>query len=134
MATSPQYAASVAVGAVLLNATETNLQVPTAASVVLTAGANGTKVEEIVVQASKTTLISTTVAGLVYIFLYAGSTYYNFYNFTVTAITGSPTVSGYRSSAVFNNLFLPSGWSIYASQSEASNAGVLEVFCLGGSY
>ena len=134
MATSPQYAASVAVGAVLLNATETNLQVPTAASVVLTAGANGTKVEEIVVQASKTTLISTTVAGLVYIFMYTGSTYYNFYNFTVTAITGSATVSGYRSSAVFNNLFLPSGWSIYASQSEASNAGVLEVFCLGGSY
>ena len=134
MATSPAYAATVDSGAVLLGAVETSTQTPTTTSTVVSAGANGTKIEEIVVEASQTSLVASTVAGLVYIFLYDGSTYHLFDTIAVTAVTASATVAPFRLSKVYNNLVLKNGWSLRASQSIAGNASILKCHALGGDY
>ena len=134
MATSPAYAATVDSGAVLLGAVETSTQTPTTTSTVVSAGANGTKIEEIVVEASQTSLVASTVAGLVYIFLYDGTTYHLFDTITVTLITASATVAPFRASKVYNNLVLKNGWSLRMSQSESSNASILKAFAFGGDY
>ena len=131
MATAPAFASTPRAASALLGAVETNLQVPTTTSTVFTAGASGSKVEEIVVQASMTTLIATTVAGLVYIFIHDGTTYNLFDTITVTAITASATVPGFRGSNRYANLFLPTGYSIRMSQSHTTNSSILKATVLG---
>ncbi len=134
MATDPAFAAIVQNAAALIGSAETNLQVPVNASVVLTAGASGCKIEEIVVQASATSLVASTVAGLVYLFLYDGATYHLFDVVQVTAITASSTVAPFRARTTYTNLVLKSGWSLRASQSIAGNASLLKVHALGGDF
>lgn len=133
MATDPAFAATPANGAALLGSAETDLQAPTTTSVILTAGANGTKVEEVVVQASKSAALTpTTVAGLVYLFLYDGSTYHLFDTIAINANTASSTIPGIRVRNVYSNLVLKTGWSLRASQSIAGNASILKVHAFGG--
>lgn len=134
MATSPAYAATVDSAAALIGTAETNLQVPVNSVVVLTAGANGSKIEEIVVQASQTSLVATTVAGLVYVFLYDGATYHLFDTVSITAVTASTTTAPFRLSKVYNNLVLKNGWSLRASQSIAGNASLLKIHALGADF
>lgn len=132
MAADPQFASTINNGAQLLGAAETNLQVPTTTSILLTAGANGTKVEEVVVEATATSLTPTTVAGLVYLFLYDGTTYHLFDTITVSAVTASATAAPFRGSKTWTNLVLKSGWSLRASQSIAGNASLLKAHAFGG--
>lgn len=103
-------------------------------SVVLTAAATGTKIEEIVVHATTTSLVATTVAGLVYVFLYDGSTYHLFDTITVSAVTASATAVPFRASVRYVNLWMKTGWSLRASQSIAGNASVLKIECFGADY
>lgn len=132
MATDPAFAATPNNGTQLLGTAETDLQAPAQTSTVITAGANGTKVEEIVVQASKSaTLIATTVAGIVYVFLYDGTTYHLYDTFLVTAVTASTTVAPFRLSRTYPNLFMKTGWSVRASQSVAGNASLLKISVFG---
>lgn len=131
MATAPAFASTVNNGCALLGAVETNVQVPTTSSVIITAGASGTKIEEIVVEASSANLTPTTVAGLVYLYLYDGATYHVFDVITVTAVTGSATVPGFRASNRYANLWLKSGWSLRASQSHTTNASILKCHAFG---
>jgi hypothetical protein len=132
MATAPAFASTPRAASALLGAVETDLQAPAQSVTVFTAGASGSKVEEIVVQASKSgTLIASTVAGLVYIFLHDGTTYHLFDTITVSAVTASATVPGFRGSNRYANLFLPTGWSIRISQSHATNANILKATVLG---
>jgi hypothetical protein len=134
MAADPAFAAAVNNGSNMLGAAETNLQVPTTAVVILTAGANGTKIEEIVVEATAATLVATTVAGLAYFFLYDGSTYHLFDTMIITAITASTTVPGFRGVARYPNLWVKTGWSFRASQSIVGNASLLKCSAFGGDY
>lgn len=134
MAVDPQFAATPALGVALLGAAETNLQVPVNSSVVLTAGANGSRIEEVVVEAAPTTLTTATVAGLVYLFLYDGATYHLFDTIAVTAVTPSATVAPFRLSRVYTNLVLPTGWSLRASQSAVGNASLVKISALGGAF
>ncbi len=142
MALDPQFAATVNNGSALLGAAETNLQVPTTTSVIFTAGASGSKIEEIVVEASFTTLVATTVIGLVYLFLFDGTTYSLYDTVLVRAITASSLVPGFRSlpadfaSGVSRppNLFLKTGWSLKASQSIVGNASILKCHAFGGDF
>lgn len=131
MAADPSFASTINNGAALLGAAETNLQVPTTAVVIVTAGAAGTKIDEVVVEASQTSLVATTVAGLVYLFLYDGATYHLFDTVTVTAITASTTVAPFRLARSYANLVLKTGWSLRAAQSIAGNASVLKCHAFG---
>lgn len=132
MATDPQFAATINNGTQLIGTAESNLQVPVNASTILTAGATGTKIEEIVVEASTTSLVATTVAGLVYIFLYDGSTYHLYDVIPVAAITASSTTAPFRVTRQYQNLVIKTGWSVRASQSIAGNASILKVHVFGG--
>lgn len=131
MATDPSFASTINHGAALVGNAETNLQVPVNAAVVMTAGASGTKIEEIVVEASQTSLVATSVAGLVYLFLYDGATYHLFDTIAVTAITASAGTAPFRLARTYANLVLKTGWSLRASQSQASNANVLKCHAFG---
>jgi hypothetical protein len=132
VALDPQFATTPRAGAALLGGAETNLQVPTAASIVLTGVAAGTKIDEIVVETTNTTLVATTAAGLVYVFLYDGATYHLFDVVTVTVNIASATAAGFRDRRTYTNLVLPNNnWSLRASQSIAANANVLKVVALG---
>lgn len=134
MATDPQFAATVALGAGTIGTAETNLNVPAQAITVVTAGGSGTKIEEIVVHASTTSLTPTTVAGNVYIFLHDGTNAYLFDVIPITAVTASTTVAPFRASRTYTNLWLKSGWTLRASQSIAGNASLLKIQVFGGDY
>src|SRR5664279_1053356 len=129
MATDPAFAATVSLGGALLGASaETDTLTPQQSSVIVTAGSNGTKIEEVVVQAAKTsTLVATTANGLVYLFLYDGSTYRLFDTIAVVATVASTTVAPFRANKLYTNLVLKSGWSLKASQSIAGNVSILQV-------
>jgi hypothetical protein len=135
MATDPAFASTVNNGTALIGATaETNLQVAAQTVTVITAGASGTKIEEIVVEATTTSLTPTTVAGLVYIFLYDGATYHLYDTLAVTAVTASTTVAPFRTSKTYTNLFIKTGWSLRASQSIAGNVSLLKVSAFGADF
>lgn len=106
---------------------------PTTTSVIVTSGASGTKIEEVVVEASSTGLTATTVAGLVYVFLYDGSTYHLFDTIPVTAVVAAAAGPGpFRVSRTYTNLWMKSGWSLRASQSIVGNASLLKFIAFGG--
>lgn len=134
MATAPAYAATPHAASALITGTETDLAVPTAAVSVFVGGTNGSKIEEIVVESYYTTLVSSTSAGLVYLWLYNGTTYFVWDVLTVTAVTASTTTPGFRLSKPYNNLFVMNGWTLYAGQSVAANAAHLLVTAMGGDY
>ncbi len=134
MATDPSFTAAIALGAALLGAAETNLQVPVNSSVIVTAGANGTKIEEIVIKATGTTLTVNSATGVVYLFLFDGTTYHLFDSVLIGVINGTATVTPYRFSRSYINLILKTGWSLRASQSIASNASILKVIAFGGEF
>jgi diphthamide biosynthesis methyltransferase len=116
MATSPQYAATPNVGANPVSATaDTSYTAPTHAVTIITAGANGTKVEEIDFVG-----IGTTVAGVIQLYLYDGTTYHAFYSQVVTVVTPSTTQAPFFAQAYFTNLELKTGWTLVATSFVAS--------------
>lgn len=97
---------------------------------IFTAGANGSRVEEIVVKAT-----ADPADSVVTIFLYDGSTYHLFDEFDIgDPAAASATVAGYREARTYRNLMLSSGWSIRAAITVALTAGVMKVICHGGDY
>lgn len=128
MASDPTFAATPIVGRAIPAGAETSLTVPTLASTVVTAGSSGTKIEEVVVQAN-----ATTVAGLVYLFIFDGTTYYLFDTLTISAVTASTITAPTRTSKTYNNLTIPATYSLRASQSISGNTSLLDVLALGGN-
>lgn len=95
-----------------------------------TAGANGTKIEQIVLKATSDPADSTVV-----IFLYDGAAYWVFDEFDIgNPAAASTTVESYRTSRNYDDLVLPSGWSLRASITVALTAGVMNVFAFGGDF
>jgi|ERR1700677_364248 len=142
MSTTPQFAATVHNTSTILSTTaETNQGTPTQATSCYVAGANGSKVEEIVatVMTPSASLVTTTVASQVYIYLYntATSAYFYFDTVAITAVTSNATTTApYRSApSRYPNLILNTGWDLYASVStEPSNNGKIVVHMFGGDY
>lgn len=91
------------------------------ATAIFSAGASGSKVEEIVVKAR-----ATTTAGMVRIYTWDGSgtDAHLFDEVPVLAATPSATVETFESRVTYENLFLPTGWSITASTHNAETFGV----------
>lgn len=135
IAVDPAFASVVSLGAAILGSAETSLTVPAQSSTVLTAGANGSKIEEIVIHAVTTSLTPTTVAGLVYLFIHDGTTFHLFDTIPITAVTANATTTPpFRSSRTYTNLMLEPTWTLRASNSIAGNANLLKVTALGGDY
>lgn len=127
MAATPSYASvlpRVAVGVIATANTNRDGTGTGPATAIFSAGASGSKVEEIVVKAR-----GTTTAGMVRLYLWDGSgtDAHLFDEVPVSAITPSATVETFESRITYDNLFLPTGWSVTASTHNAETFGV-EVF------
>ena len=124
MAASPVFAVTPEIGMGQVSAANTNRDGTTGTYVTLvTAAPSGTRVAEIVTQATVTT-----TAGMVRLFLTDGSTTRMFDEIAISAATVSASVKGNRVSTLYTNLVIPSGWSIRAS---THNAEAINVFVLG---
>ena len=134
MATAPTFAATPKAWAGTVPATlDTSNTAPTNVTTIVTAGASGSKIEEIrIVQVA-----STTTSGVLNIFLYDGSTYHLVEPVNIQAITLSTTVAN-PSDQIFqgyyNNLVIPSGWSIRVSVTVAAFQSAFKVIAFGGDF
>jgi hypothetical protein len=131
MATAPSFASvspRVAVGAISTANTARDGTGTGPATAIFSAGASGSKIEEIRVKAT-----STTTAGMVRLYLYDGSGTDGtmFDEVPVTAITPSATVETFEAVMTYDNLVIPTGWSITAS---THNAEAFRVMVFGADF
>ncbi len=129
MADSPKFASTPRVGCGLVPATlDTSLTAPTNVTTILTGVAAGTKIEEIVLQG-----VLTTVASVVNIFLYDGSTYHLYDQFLIPAVTSSTTAVAYRASRRYTDLILADNtWSLRVTNTVSGNQSGIKVTATGG--
>lgn len=128
MASTPSFAATVNVGAIALGGFDTSLTAPSTVVTVVTGGTSGTKVEEIVLQGT-----GTTVAGVCNIFLYDGSTYHLYDQIPITAITSSTTAVAFRTVRQYANLIVKNGWTLRATHTVTGNdTNKLKIAATGG--
>lgn len=133
MASSPAFANVPIVGTGLASATaDTSFTAPTNQATLTflpVVGASGAKIEEIIVEAT-----ATSVAGLVNVFLHDAATYHYVDTFDVTAITVSTTVRPFRVSRRYENLVIPaSTWSLRFTVSIAGLQSIMKVVALGAN-
>jgi hypothetical protein len=133
MSTSAQYASTPHIGSALLTTADTSLTAPTTVGTVFTAGASGSRIDYINVQG-----VATTVASIVNLFIYDGTTYFLYAQVPVQAITSSTTVNAFQSLLSSNSnanllpINLPTGYSLRATTS-VTQTGV-RVTASGGDY
>ena len=130
MATAPAYASTINLGSGLVPATlDTSLTAPTNVTTIVTGGTNGTKIEELIFQG-----VGTTVAGVVNVFLYDGSTYHLYDQVLVAAVTSSTTAIAFRTTRQYANLFLKDNtWTLRVSTTVAGLQSMVKVTATGGS-
>lgn len=127
MAASPGFAATVLNGSVQISSSaDSSYTAPTHAVVLVTAGTSGTKIDEIRLVGT-----GTTVAGNINIFAYDGSTYWIIDSIIVPAVVPSTTVAAYVFAKAYPNLVLENGWSLRATSVQASQLICASAF--GGS-
>lgn len=96
---------------------------------VVTAGADGARIEEIVLKAT-----GDPADSIVTIFIHNGTSYFLFDEFDLgNPAAASTTVEGYRISREYDNLVLESGDKLAAAITVALTSGVINVWALGGS-
>jgi hypothetical protein len=126
MATSPQFAATPNIGSNVLSATQdSSYTAPTHTVTIVTAGSNGTKIEEVDFVGT-----GTTVAGAVALYLYDGSVYHYFDTVLISAVTPSTILAPFRQANLYPNLELKSGWSLVATSFAPSQ--FINVLAFGG--
>lgn len=133
MATSAQYAATPKVGSALLTTADTSLTAPTTVGTVLSAGANGTRIDYIDIQG-----VATTVAGNINLFIFDGTNYILWNQVNVVAVTSSNTSPAWQATLSSNGnanilpLVLPTGYSLRATTSVAQTG--IRVTACGGDF
>jgi hypothetical protein len=133
MSTSAQYASTPKVGAALLTTADTSLTAPTTVGTVITAGSSGTRIDYIEVMG-----VATTVASLINLFIYDGSTYSLWQQIPVLAVTTSTTAPSFSAVISSNNnanimpLTLPTGYSLRATTTVAQTG--VKVIAYGGDF
>jgi hypothetical protein len=128
MAAAPAYAATPRLLAGLVPGTQdTSFTAPTHVTSLGSGGASGTKITQVDIEP-----VGTTVAGLVNIFAYDGTTYHLVESVTIAAATPSTTLAPVKQTYTYDNLVLPSSsWSLAISNTVASNAFLVEVVAYG---
>lgn len=87
---------------------------------------NGTRVDAITVTGK-----ATTVASIVGIWIYNGTTSFLFDEILVTVVTASTTVAAFNSTKIYSNLVLPPTYQIYISETVQTD---LNIVAFGGQY
>jgi hypothetical protein len=133
MSTSAQYASTPKFGSATLTTADTSLTAPTTVGTIVTAGASGTRIDYIDIQA-----VATTVASLINLFIYDGTNYILWQQVPVQVVTSSTTVPAFaavlssNSNANIMPLTLPTGYSLRAATS-VTQTGV-RVTAYGGDF
>lgn len=133
MSTSAQYASTPKFGSATLTTADTSLTAPTTVGTIVSAGASGTRIDYIDIQG-----VATTVAGLINLFVYDGTTYVLWQQVPVIAITSSTTAPAFsavlssNSNANIMPLTLPTGYSLRAAASVAQTG--VRVTAYGGDF
>lgn len=125
MATQPAFATVPRIGSAQVSVANTNRDGTTGTIVtVITGVAAGTRIAEVVVEATVTT-----TAGMVRLYLFDGTNTRLFDEVAIAAATPSASVRATRVSTVYTNLILPSAsWQLRAS---THNAEAINVIALG---
>lgn len=119
MSISSNYASVPKTAVGQITAANTNRDGTGTLVTILTAGASGTRIDDITIQAT-----STTTAGMVRLFLHDGTNARLWKEIAVSAITPSGTVAAFTSSLLNQNLILATGWSLRASTHNAETFNV----------
>jgi hypothetical protein len=128
MAASPAFISVPRIGRCSLSTVNTATDGTGTITDLITGVAAGTRVLSINVQGTVQT-----VASLVNIFLYDGTQWDLFDQFTITATTGSNTVKGYRLVTAYTDLVLPSAtWKLGATITVTPTSGTVRVTAFGG--
>lgn len=124
MATQPAFATVPRIGSAQVSAANTNRDGTGTIVTVITGVAAGTRIAEVVVEAT----VATT-AGMVRLYLFDGTNTRLFDEIAIAAATPSASVRTTRVSTVYTNLILPSAsWQLRAS---THNAEAINVIALG---
>jgi hypothetical protein len=126
MASAPAFAATPRISAASVSTTNTNRDGTGTIATVFTAGSSGSQIRQVDLKAT-----GTTVAANVVLYLHDGTNYWVDTEVAVTAITAAATTQSYAGSVRFDNLYLPSGWSLRASITAAPTSGNVAVIALG---
>jgi hypothetical protein len=133
MSTSAQYASTPKIGSALLTTADTSLTAPTTVGTVFTAGSSGSRIDYIDIQG-----VATTVAGLINLFIYDGTTYFLYAQVPVIALTSSTTAVAFAATISSNTnpnilpINLPTGYSLRATTTVTQTG--IRVNALGGDY
>lgn len=129
MATAPTYAATPNNLPVKVSATaDTSYTAPSVTVVAFTAGASGSKVEEIVINGNGTTIL-----GILTLFIKRSGSFYLFDSFLIPVVTPSTTtVANLRISRTYTNLVLKSGDTLEVASTVASQ--LASVTALGADF
>ena len=133
MSTSAQYASTPVFGAALLTTADTSLTAPTTIGTVITAGASGTRIDFIEIQG-----VATTVAGIVNLFIYNGTTYHLWQQIPIIAVTSSTTATAFSTVTSTNNtpnvmpMIIPTGYTLRATTTIAQTG--VKVIAYGGNF
>lgn len=134
---TPNYAITPAVNCGVVTTGDTSRTAPTNKATVFTAGASGSRIERLAICA-----IGTTVASLLRIFLYNGTTYFLYYETPVPAVTPSVSagITAWNTTleaVTTPNLFplvLPTTWSVVASVNDTQTSSGINVTAIGGNF
>lgn len=133
MATSAQYAAIPIFGSQILTTADTSLTAPTTFGTIITAGANGTRIDYIEVQG-----VATTTATLINLFVFNGVTNTLWQQIPVLAMTSGTTAPAFSATISSNGnanimpLSLPNGHTLRATTSIAQTG--VRVTAYGGDF
>ena len=120
MATQAQYASTVRAAVAQVTTANTNRNGTGAIVTVFTAGANGSRIDDISIDA-----VATTTAGVVRLFINDGTTSYLFQEILVTATTPSTTVAVWNTTLLNQAIIIPSGWSLRASTNNTETFNII---------
>ena len=121
MAAAPSYAPTPRFGGASISSADTSRTAPTGTSV-LAAGASGTRIELVHINAT-----STTTQGTVRLWIYTGSNYYLLKEIQVDAVVPSATLPAWAIDVSLDGLTIPTGHSLRATTHNAEAFVVLAV-------
>jgi hypothetical protein len=125
MAINANFAGTPKVGAAVISAANTALDGTGTVPVVFTAGASGSRLDSVTVKA-----LTTTVNGMVRLFLHNGTTFFLLTEIEMMAATSSTTTKS-AENGITLNIVIPTGWSLRASTSIAQSYNVIAI---GGDF
>lgn len=128
MASSPAFAAVPKVWAGAVSTANTNRDGTGTVVTIGSAGSSGSKINRVTMQAT-----GDPADSVVTLFLHDGSAYFLFDEFDLgNPAAGSASVPAFRSARSYDDLVIPTGWSLRAAITVALTAGVINVVATVG--